>query len=326
MKRHLIGWIAALALGCVGVAGAAPKADVVVFPPQAANFEPEFARALGDAVHGALVEALPERRIVGPARAAEVLGTTGTPAAAVAALGADVWITCRAIRLEALSEVVLTRHRVDLRPVSVRAPLPEAAAWPAAARGWIASLLAAPDPGPEPPLAADRRELDRLTWGLRAGGAWAAWDGGGPLGALEAELHSRSGRWFVVGAIAGRLPLVDDVQFWSVGARLRSGLYGGDGPVWPALWLGIEPRMVIAPAEVQFGLLPVIGVGIDLPGPGRARLSVDLEAGYNLVEIGGPTAEPEPDEPAGPDEPDDADAPIERRHQVEIGLLLGIGW
>lgn len=313
-------------LGAVGVAAAAPKADLVVFPPQAANLDPELARALGAAVHEALVEALPERRVAGPERAAEVLGTSGTPAAAAAALGAEAWITCRAIRLEALSEVVLTRHRADLRPVAVRAPLPDADAWPAAARGWIASLLAAPDPGPDPPLAADRRELDRLTWGLRAGGAWAAWDGGGPLGVLEAELHSRSGRWFVVGAITGRLPLVDDVQFWSVGARLRSGLYGGDGPVWPALWLGIEPRMVIAPAEVQLGVLPVIGVGIDLPGPGASRLSVDLEAGYNLVEIGAPTAEADGDPSTEPGEPDEDDAPIERRHQVEIGLLLGIGW
>lgn len=298
------------------------RVEVVLFAPRAANLEPATVDALGAAIEDALRAALPDATVAGPARAADVLSTTGTPEAAAAALGAAHWITVRAIELDGITEVALTRHRPGLRPVAVRAPLPGEDDLPMAARAWMSQLLAAPDPGPPPPLPADAPIHDRLTMGLVLGGVWAVSEASLPLVHMAAELHDRSGRWFLAGSIGARLPADGEAEGrYGVGfARLRSGLYGGSGPVWPSLWLGIEPRVVSGAGGEQFGLMPVLGVGLDLADLGATRISVDAEAGYNLVDF-------ETALPATPtaDAADDA-APAESSRPVEIGLSLGIAW
>ncbi len=298
------------------------RADVVVFEPRAANLDPAVVAALGSAIEDALRAALPEATVVGPAPAAERLSTTGTPAAAAAALGAEQWITVRAIELDGITEVALTRHRPGFRPVAVRSALPAVDDLPLAARAWIAQLLAAPDPAPPPPAPADAQQNDRLTMGLVVGGVWAVAETSLPLVHLAAELHDRSGRWFIAGSLGARLPATGDAdgRYGVAFARLRSGIYGGSGPAWPALWLGIEPRLISGSGGEQFGLMPAMGVGLDLTALGATRLSVEAEAGYNL--IGFDTALPAP---AAEDEADGA-PPADPIQPVEIGLSLGIAW
>lgn len=294
------------------------RADVVLFEPRAANLDPPVVEALTRAVEEALHAALPEAAIAGPAQAAERLSTTGTPEATAAALGAEQWITVRAIRIDTVTEIALTRHRPGFRPTVVRGPLPPIDDMPIAARAWVAELLSAPDPTPPPPLPADARRNDKLSWGVRAGGVWSIGDRSRFLADLALELHDRSGRWFMGGALVGRVPVIGEGEgrYGVIGARLRSGLYAGPGPMWPSLWLGIEPRLVVGEEDQRFGLMPVAGVGLDL----EAGVTFDVEVGYNLIGRENPPTTLPPDVDAA------ESRQIEESRPVEVGLSVGLRW
>lgn len=293
------------------------RAELVLFPARVSNLDAATAEALQDAVLVALKAAAPEAEVAAPSAAADVLRVTGTPEAAARALGADTWITIGALKLDALTEVTLTRHRSGARPVAVRAPMPERDALPAAARGWVARLLAEPDPTPRDPRGADARTHDRTTWGVRVGGVWSVASSSGGLMGAEAEVHDRAGRWFVAGSLGGRMALADEGDGYYIGGlRLRSGLYGGQGPWWPSLWLGIEPRMIFADDTV-FSVMPVGGIGVELIELGGTRLSLDLEVGYNLMS---------PTDPESAESADRGRTPIESDRPIELGAFIGMAW
>lgn len=317
-------WLTALALLlppsvaiAEGPAGpVAGQADLVVFPPRVSNLDPAVTSALRVAVVDALRASMPGARIVEPEAAAAKLAITGTPEAAARALGAEVWITVGAIRLEGVTEVTLTRHRPSGRPVMVRSPLPATEALPAAARAWVARLMAAPDPEPEPPRGADARSNDRTTLGVRVGGVWSVAASSGALLSAEAELHSRTGRWFMAGSLVGRLGLSGEAEggYRVAGIRLRSGLYGGRGPWWPAVWLGLEPRVIVVEDYARFAVMPVGGIGVELAEVGGTRLSLDLEVGYVLT---------------GASDADDAvreDSGVDLERPLELAVVVGMAW
>lgn len=295
--------------------------DLVVFPPAVANFDAEAAAALGQVVADAFAALPAGLRIAGPDRAAAALSTTGTPAAATAALGAPGWVACRAMRVDDRIDVALTLRRLDGRAEQVGAHAVAPDELEAKVRALVAALWALDqDPTPPPP-PSDAGMEDAVRWGVQVGAMLPIAEGElAPMVTAYGGVRTEVGRWFLGGAIGGRLPAGGDpdARYWTAGGRLRSGLRGGGGAVSPSVALGIEPRVVVYDASARFGVLPALTLGLEMEARGIGRLSIEAEVGYNLAPI-----DPEPSGAPVDGEPVD-DAP--RLQPIEIGLALGVAW